>query len=232
MGLFALVVAGGVALGIVALLVKPLYQQIGSTCGFYALIYGVSKIQRINKKKITRRIIIDFINSEESYVGEIFDIETMLDIIQKYFPEIKAQIVPISGMQDLDQQLKNNYVIYPCKYGKTPHYYFLEASEKSQYIYRHMVFWKKSKMDKEELYLQNSNLSELPEYIWKDYFDKEEKGWNGICTKMGELFTYVSDRVLYKRLREAKEQRREMLYDKKSKVNMCGKILIIQKSCK
>lgn len=95
---------------------------------------GVSKVQHINKEKLTRRIIVDFVNSEESYVGEIFDIDKMLDIIKKFFPEIKAQIVCINRTDDLDEQLQNNYVIYPCNYNGIPHYYFLEESEKSCYI--------------------------------------------------------------------------------------------------
>ena len=144
--LFKFIVAFVIVLGILVLLMKPLYQQIGSTCGFYALIYAVSRVQHINKKKITRRIITDFINSEESFVGEIFDIEKMMEIIHKYFPKIKAQIVCINGIQDLNQQLENNYVVYPCNYKGTPHYYFLEASGKSEYIYRHMFFCKRRKI--------------------------------------------------------------------------------------
>lgn len=142
-----------ISIYISALIMKPLYRQIGPTCGFYALIYGISRVQHINKKKITRRIITECIDSEESYVGEIFDIEIMLKIIRKYFPQIKAKIVHISSIQDLDQQLKKNYVIYPCNREGTPHYYFLEAGKKSKYVYRHMFFWKKYKMDKEKFYL-------------------------------------------------------------------------------
>lgn len=227
--LFRFIVAYIIVLGILILLMKPLYQQIGSTCGFYALIYAVSRVQHINKKKVTRRIITDFINSEESFVGEIFDIEKMMEIIHKYFPEIKAQIVCINGIQDLNQQLENNYVVYPCNYKGTPHYYFLEASRKSEYIYRHMFFWKRRRMGKEEFYFQHNNLNKVPEFVWKDYFDQEYKGLNRIYEVIWKIFTYVSDHVLYKTLDEAKKQRKDILYDKKTEINMWGKILIIPK---
>lgn len=84
-------------------------------------------------------------------------------------------------------------------------------------------------MDKEKFYLQNGNLSEVLEFVWKDYFDKEQKGWNRIGAVFTKISTYISDHELYKFLRNNKEQRKEDLYDKKTEVNMWGKILVIQK---
>ncbi len=205
------------------------YQQIGPTCGFYALIYGVSKVQPIKKKKITRKIITDFINSEESYVGEIFDIDKMLDIVRRYFPEVKAKILCIHGVADLDQQLKNNYVVYPCNHDGIPHYCFLEANEGSEYLCRETIFLRKFKIDKQELYLKNCNLSELPEFVWSDYFDREKKVLT-IKEKVSLILQVISDCVLYRRLQNVQRKRKDMLYDKRTKVNMCGKILVIPKN--
>ncbi len=204
------------------------YQQIGPTCGFYTLIYGISKVQPIKKKKITRKIITDFINSEESYVGEIFDIDKMLDIVRRYFPEIKAKILCIHGVADLDQQLKNNYVVYPCNHEGIPHYCFLEANEGSEYLCRETIFLRKFKIDRQELYLKNCNLSELPEFVWSDYFDTERKIFNiqNFCV----IFQVISDCVLFRRLQNIQRKRKGMLYDKRTRVNMCGKILVIPKN--
>lgn len=211
------------------LVCKLLYLQIGSTCGFYALIFGISKIKRINKKKIVKRIIMDFVQNEDSYVGEIFDIEIMLDIINKYFSEIKAEIININGIEDLDKYLQNNYVIYPCNHGGIPHYYFLEKNTKSKYIYRHVFFWKKYKLNKDEFYAQNSELGGIIEFVWKDYYDTQIKGWLRVCSIIANICEYSSDSQLYRVLKNAKNERREKLYDKKTPINMYNKILIIDK---
>ncbi len=84
-------------------------------------------------------------------------------------------------------------------------------------------------MGKEEFYFQHNNLNEVIEFVWKDYFDQEYKGLNRIYAVIANIFTYVSDHVLYKTLDEAKKQRKDILYDKKTEINMWGKILIIPK---
>ena len=84
-------------------------------------------------------------------------------------------------------------------------------------------------MGKEEFYFQHNNLNKVPEFVWKDYFDQEYKGLNRIYEVIWKIFTYVSDHVLYKTLDEAKKQRKDILYDKKTEINMWGKILIIPK---
>ena len=93
---------------------------------------------------------------------------------------------------------------------------------------RETIFLTKFKIDKQELYLKNCNLSELPEFVWSDYFDTERKIFN--IQNFGVIFQVISDCVLYRRLQNVQRKRKDMLYDKRTKVNMCGKILVIPKN--
>ena len=152
---------------VMVLLIRLIYQQIGSTCGFYSLVYGISKVQKINRKKAVKKIIIDCINSGESFVGEIFDITLMEKISKNHFPDIKVEVVEINGTEDLDRLLEDNYIVYTCNHNKTPHYCFLENKEKTKYIYRHGSF-RKNKISKEKCYQWHEELKSTMEYLFTD----------------------------------------------------------------
>lgn len=209
------------------LIYKMYYQQIGSTCGFFALVYGISRVRCINKRKIVRCLVMDSINCGDSYVGEIFDVDKMYQISKKYFPSVNIQIVKINGIDDLDEQLENNFVIYPYNSNGTPHYCFLENKTKSNYIYRHFCFCRKRKIDKKDLYQKNKELEDVPVFIWKTYYDQKKcfLTWFGFCS----IKKIISDFKLYRFLVENERQKKEKLYFKKTDVNMKGKIIIISR---
>lgn len=150
------------------LIYKIFYQQIGSTCGFYALVYGISRVRCINKRKTVRCWVMDSINCGDSYVGEIFDINKMYQMSKKCFSCVNIQIDKINGIDDLDEQLENNFVIYPYNLNGKPHYCFLENKTKSKYIYRHFCFCRKRKIDKKDLYQKNKDLEDVPVFYMEN----------------------------------------------------------------
>lgn len=88
-----------------------LYLQIGPTCGFYSLIYGINKVNTIKKKKAVRNIIKQSIESGKSYIGEIFDINTMEQIVKDYYPKVTSKVVAINEQSELDKYLEKYYMV-------------------------------------------------------------------------------------------------------------------------
>lgn len=211
---------------------KPLYQQIGSTCGFYALVYGISKVAttKFHKKKEVREIIEKSIDCGYSHVGEIFDINIMEQIVRKNYSDVNVEVVELSNINDLDKYLVKNYVIYPCMIKKVPHYVFLEKEKKTKYLYRHKCFAIPRKIDKEKFFQWHQNLEKEKTFKWSSYYMKKRGLWQKIFLLSERLLKITSDCELYKFLNDNEAKKRKELYDTETNVNMFGKILIISKS--
>lgn len=146
---------------LLGLVFNILYHQIGSTCGFYALTYGTAKIKLTrNKKRTIKKIIIDSIENKYSYVGEIFDVNTLHQIARRNFPYAEFELADIKSIDDLDEYLIQNYIIFPCIIKDIAHYYFLEKSLGKKYVYRGSVFAGIKMMKKKDLYKLHDSLKE------------------------------------------------------------------------
>lgn len=218
-----------VSIIILVVIKRHFYQQVGPTCGFFALVYAISRIELIKKKKVVREIIIDYVKNKKSNVGEIFDIYIMKEILDEYFPSVEANVVNIDGIESLDKYLENHYVIYPCNPSGTPHYYFVERYTKFHYVYCHNYFFFKRKMKKEVLFQQHIELEKVPVYRWNDYYQGKASIIEKINLWYNDSMKFFADPKLYLFLRKIRKERKEGLYDKKTEINMYGKILVIKK---
>lgn len=96
------------------------YRQCGPTCGFYALVYAVNRLEKVkNKKKSVRELVIKCIEHNQSKMGEIFDINVFLEIASNYVQskEIDAKIKVFFNIDDLKQilmQYDNVIIPYNC----------------------------------------------------------------------------------------------------------------------
>lgn len=204
------------------------YVQKGPTCGFYALVYGISRVMPVRKNKMVKKIIMESIDSGISQIGEIFDIRVMLALAQKYFPKADVRLISINAISDIDAALKGGFVIMPgILYQGMPHYYFLEGSEGSEYICRHGDFSKKIMVEKEQIYLRHTELSTLKYFNWDDYLKKSNN--RRIKDKIGVMLLHPCLQI---KLQKIENKKADKLKGRRSKLNMYKKaLLIINDTC-
>ena len=209
------------------------YMQIGDTCGFYSLVYAASKMLHINKKKMVGKIIMESIEAKESYVGEIFDLNTMKKIGKHYFPELEIDIIPISSIDELDSLMEEHYVVLPCLHGNIPHYVFLEGIEDENYLYRGCYYTVRKRKKQESFFQNNVGLSENSLFDWESYYDSRPKEVKDIFKSL--LFScalLLNDPKLYLFLRHNKRYKKDYLIHqvKCTKVDMAGRVVAIKKA--
>lgn len=205
-----------------------LFTQIGSTCGFYALVYGMSKVTEIKKRKVVRETILDSLNNGTSNVGEIFDICIFEQIRKKFFNECNCMVGEISCANDLDALLQNYYIVFPILRGSTPHYVFLESFKNNKYIYREGIFSLKLCKKKQTLYNLHEKLKDKKWYMWSDYYKRMPLN-KKICGFILDRCIYVTNYKLFSALNKARKDKRDMLLNKKTKLNMSNVVFCIQR---
>lgn len=216
------------------------YMQIGDTCGFYSLVYAASKNLHINKKKMVRKIIMESIKGNDSYVGEIFDLNTMKKIGEHYFPELEIDIIPISSIDELDSLMEEYYVVLPCLHGNIPHYVFLEGMEDENYLYRGCYYTVEKRKKQESFFQNNVGLSENSLFDWESYYCKSPinlkdivKGFVLLVPTFIFIFVkLVNGRKLYLFLCLNKLSKKKYLIHqvKCTKVDMAGRVVAIKKA--
>ncbi|MBQ8518770.1 MAG: hypothetical protein IJ455_04065 [Agathobacter sp.] len=214
---------------VVGIIYKIFYTQIGPTCGYYGLVYAIGKVKDINLKQEVRRIIKCSIDEDKSYVGEIFEINKLSEIAEKYFPDIDTSIKTFNGIEELDELLKNHYLVYPVlrkslfgKLGDTPHYYFIEEAKKGKYIYKTEIFKIRLTKKKSEMVEENVNLKQLDYFCWNCYYKKKRSLFVSIAY-------YIADWNLYSFLNKQYKDKKKVLLNQYSKIDMAGKALAIRK---
>ena len=214
---------------VVGIIYKIFYTQIGPTCGYYGLVYAIGKVKDINLKQEARRIIKCSINEDKSYVGEIFEINTLSEIAEKYFPDIDASVKAFSCVEELDVLVKEYYLVYPVlkkswlgKLGDTPHYYFIEDIDMEKYLYRTGIFKKNKYMKKSKMLEENINLKELEYFCWNCYYKKRR-------SLVSVVASYIADWSLYSFLNKQYKDKKKVLLNQYSKIDMAGKVLAIKK---
>jgi len=215
------------------IILKFLRTQIGPTCGFYALSYIASKIENINFKKTAKEIIKKSIEDGDSYIGEIFDMKKFLYIAKKHFPLIEINLKEFSSQEDLDELLKDNYLIIPTLEEKRflfftseisyiPHYYVVEGCDERAYICRETFFKCRKSVNKNELVTLNVNLEHLPMFCWNCYYKNKRSFFN-------RILYYIADFKFYRILDKNIMAKRKKLINTYSQIDMKGKVLAIKK---
>lgn len=214
---------------LLGLLFNILYHQIGSTCGFYALTYGTAKIKLTrNKKRMVKKIIIDSIENKYSYVGEIFDVNTLHQIAKRNFPNAEFELADIKNIDDLDEYLIRNYIIFPCIIKDIPQYYFLEKSLGKKYVYRGSIFAGIKIKKKKDLYKLHEGLKEKKEFHWNKYFENKDK--KKVSNVVLQIIWAISDYKLNRYLNQAEKRVRKEMFNKRTPIDMYGKVLLIKKT--
>lgn len=209
---------------VIGLLCKYTYAQIGSTCGFYALVYALGqKDSTINKKTIVKKIIIESIENKNSNVGEIFDIDIMLAIANDYFPDYGISIQDFQTIQDIQKILQRNYVVFPVCRGTTPHYFFLESISRNKIVYRSDFFCIKLKKQKDKMLEKHEKLEENNTYKWEEYCTTNP------TTFFLKIIFRIGDAEFSKYLDKIYHQRRETLKNETAEINLYHKVLVIPK---
>lgn len=205
-----------------------LFTQIGPTCGFYALVYGMSKVTEIKKRKVVRTIIIDSLNNGTSNIGEIFDVCIFEEIRKKFFKESNCMVGEISCVNDLDALLQNYYIVFPVLRLNTPHYVFLEGFKNNKYVYRDGMFAFKRCKNKQSLYGLHEELNNKNWYAWSIYY-KHIPLIKRISGFILDICIYVTNYKLFTALKKVKKNKRDMLINKKSGLNMSNVVFCIHR---
>lgn len=201
------------------------YRQIGDTCGFYALVYAVSKVKNIDKKQTVKQLITESIEEGTSNVGEIFDIDILDRVAKRYFPDLCFEIVSCKTVEDVDAILMaGKTVVFPYLYSKIPHYCVIEGSSKAHYICRHGYFKSIQRMSKEELVNKNIALDEYTTFKWKDYYD-QKVGSPVYDIIFNDKEQKWSDKELFTFLKQNRRKKKSLLYDSCTDVNL-GSVLL------
>lgn len=203
------------------------YKQIGDTCGFYALVYAVSKVTDIDKKQVVKQLIMENIENGMSNVGEVFDIDLLQSIAKNYFPNVYTEVIEFGDASDLDKLLFNGeIIIFPHLHGNIPHYCVIEDVIGDEYVYRHNDFAEYERESKDVLLGKNKSLAQYGEFCWKHYYDKKVgfRFFDKLCT---DKVQKLSDKELLLFFKRNRRKKKAKLYDSSSNINMANKVLTI-----
>lgn len=142
-------------------------NQIGYTCGIYCLEIANSIVTNndINLKNYYNTIH-DCINSY-SKIGEVFDINMLNVIADKFFPNITATVYNITTIEDIKEKLNDYILIMPVQSKDTPHYCVLNKNNSNIECYNYSL---SGKVSLEKIF--NDNMNIVSKYIWKRSFLK------------------------------------------------------------
>ena len=112
------------------------FIQIGNTCGFYSLVYCINSLIPLDHpEKILAEIVQNSIDSDESYVGEAFDIEYLVRIAEKYFSDIvHVSVCQINSEADIFTYLCGARLLFPINSKSVPHYVSLLGLENGKIL--------------------------------------------------------------------------------------------------
>ena len=201
------------------------YFQIGNTCGFYSLVYCLDKLVGIdNPPELIDRMVKECKDENITTVGEVFDIDNLLIIAKKYFPQnVEVLKIELRNEKDILNLLKNAMLVFPVDSKGTPHYVSLYSShrEKIEYCNGGKIMKKSSK----ELYKLNKKIDTA--YDWKKF-----KCLSSFSIWLG-CKLYKMNKEEYKKYKEDnlknKNNLRVLRKKGKENVNMRGYCLPIKK---
>ena len=143
-------------------------NQIGYTCGIYCLEIANSIVTNndINLEDYYNTIQ-DCINSYTK-IGEVFDINMLNVIADKYFPNITATVYSLTTIEDIKEKLDDYILIMPVQSKDTPHYCVLNKNDLNKLkCYNYSL---SNKVNLKKIFNDNMNIGS--KYIWKRSFLK------------------------------------------------------------
>lgn len=188
-------------------------RQIGPTCGFFCMEYVYSKLtgKKWDKKRIVDNIE-SAVNEKKSYVGEIFDIDTFLDLFKEMYPDVHAEIKRVREPEDLDVKGKR-LIVVPVRLRDNPHFMVVENDNGNLKCYN-PDDGKITPIDTSQLYEYNLDIK--PYFKWKNYFKDYEKfklsTW--IDNKSKEI-VYMHGTNIAAKIKKIKDTAEKKFFEKK-----------------
>ena len=185
---------------------NPYTKQIGPTCGFYCIAYVIQCLKNGNQKPSTitlhkevynliKEYGCETINGRPiTYVGEIFDIDTLSKIVKEIIPDgYSSRILKFDQDTFYDSQ-ECLYYIVPIQ-NTTPHFVVVEnITEVKADVWDPNSFCSHISYEPDKLISKNNNILCL--FDWKDYVSNHISPSHKNFSKFLERFNISFDRLL------------------------------------